>query len=60
MIPYIAIVKQYERLAVFTLGKYAGMRQPGVAFLIWAVPGDEENRPAGGRDRHPQADQHHP
>ena len=35
MIPYIAIVKQYERLAVFTLGKYSGMRQPGMAFLIW-------------------------
>ena len=35
MIPYIAIVKQYERLAVFTVGKYSGMRQPGMAFLIW-------------------------
>jgi regulator of protease activity HflC (stomatin/prohibitin superfamily) len=35
MIPYIAIVRQYERMAVFTLGKYAGMRQPGLNVLVW-------------------------
>ena len=35
MIPYIAIVRQYERMAVFTLGKYAGMRQPGLNLLVW-------------------------
>ena len=35
MIPYIAIVKQYERLAVFTLGKYSGMRHPGMQILVW-------------------------
>ncbi len=35
MIPYISIVKQYERLAVFTLGKYSGMRQPGLNLLVW-------------------------
>ncbi len=35
MIPYIAVVKQYERLAVFTLGKYSGMRQPGLNLLVW-------------------------
>ena len=35
MIPYIMIVKQYERLALFTLGKYTGMRQPGLQVLFW-------------------------
>ena len=38
MIPIIKIVKQYERLAVFTLGKFnesAGLRQPGLQILVW-------------------------
>ena len=35
MIPFIKIVRQYERLAVFTLGKYSGMRQPGLNLLFW-------------------------
>ena len=35
MIPYIAIVKQYERLAVFTLGKYSGLKSPGLRVLFW-------------------------
>ncbi len=35
MIPYIKIVRQYERLTIFTLGKYAGMRQPGLNLLFW-------------------------
>ena len=35
MIPYISIVRQYERMAVFTLGKYSGMRQPGLNILVW-------------------------
>jgi regulator of protease activity HflC (stomatin/prohibitin superfamily) len=35
MIPYITIVRQYERMVVFTLGKYAGMRQPGLNILVW-------------------------
>ncbi|MDA1349475.1 MAG: SPFH/Band 7/PHB domain protein [Chloroflexi bacterium] len=35
MLPYIAIVKQYERLALFTLGKYSGLRQPGIQLLFW-------------------------
>ena len=38
MIPYIKIVRQYERLAVFTLGKFnevAGLRGPGLQILIW-------------------------
>ena len=35
MIPYIKIVKQYERLAVFTLGKYSGLKKPGMQILIW-------------------------
>ncbi len=35
MIPYVSIVKQYERLAVFTLGKYAGLRSPGLQLLFW-------------------------
>ena len=38
MIPYIRIVRQYERLAVFTLGKFnetSGLRGPGLQILIW-------------------------
>ncbi len=35
MIPYIAIVKQYERLAIFTLGKYSGLQAPGFRILFW-------------------------
>ena len=35
MIPYIVIVKQYERLALFTLGKYSGLRPPGLNILFW-------------------------
>ena len=35
MIPYIKVVRQYERLALFTLGKYSGMKQPGLNLLFW-------------------------
>ncbi len=38
MIPIIRIVRQYERLAVFTLGKFnsvSGLRGPGLQILIW-------------------------
>ena len=38
MIPYIKIVRQYERLAVFTLGKFnavSGLRGPGLQILVW-------------------------
>ena len=35
MIPYIKVIKQYERLAVFTLGKYSGLMQPGLRLLFW-------------------------
>ena len=38
MIPIIKIVRQYERLAVFTLGKFnerSGLRGPGLQVLIW-------------------------
>ena len=35
MIPYIRIVTQYERLAVFNLGKYAGLKPPGLKLLFW-------------------------
>ena len=35
MIPYIRTVKQYERLAVFTLGKYSGLKGPGLNVLFW-------------------------
>ena len=38
MIPLIKIVRQYERLAVFTLGKFndrTGLRGPGLQILIW-------------------------
>ena len=38
MIPLLKIVRQYERLAVFTLGKFnekTGVRGPGLQILIW-------------------------
>ena len=35
MIPYLRTVKQYERLAVFTLGKYSGLKGPGLNVLFW-------------------------
>ena len=38
MIPILKIVRQYERLAVFTLGKFNernGVRGPGLQILIW-------------------------
>ena len=37
MIPYIKVVRQYERLAMFTLGKYSGLRQPGLNFFFWPI-----------------------
>jgi regulator of protease activity HflC (stomatin/prohibitin superfamily) len=37
MFPYIVIVKQYERLALFTLGKYSGLRPPGLQILFWPL-----------------------
>ena len=40
MIPYIKIVRQYERLAVFTLGKFSetgGLKGPGLRFLVWPI-----------------------
>jgi regulator of protease activity HflC (stomatin/prohibitin superfamily) len=35
MIPYVSVVQQYERLGVFNLGKFAGLRGPGLRILIW-------------------------
>ena len=37
MIPYVKIVKQYERLAVFTLGKYKGLRPAGLQIMVWPI-----------------------
>lgn len=35
MIPFIKIVQQYELLGVFWLGKFTGLRQPGLQILLW-------------------------
>ena len=38
MLPILKIVRQYERLAVFTLGKFSergGLKGPGLRILIW-------------------------
>ena len=35
MIPYIIIVQQYERLGIFWLGKFTGLRRPGMQILLW-------------------------
>ncbi|MDA1227791.1 MAG: hypothetical protein BZY79_03280 [SAR202 cluster bacterium Casp-Chloro-G4] len=35
MIPFFKIVQQYELLAVFWLGKFIGLKQPGLHPLLW-------------------------
>ena len=35
MIPYIKIVQQYQLLSVFWLGKFVGLRQPGLQVMVW-------------------------
>ena len=35
MIPYFKIVQQYELLGVFWLGKFAGLKAPGLQVLLW-------------------------
>ena len=35
MIPYFRVVKQYERLGLFWLGKFTGLEGPGLHLLIW-------------------------
>ena len=40
MIPIIKIIRQYERLAVFTLGKFSeqgGLKGPGLRILVWPI-----------------------
>ena len=34
---FINVVKQYELMAVFKLGKFTGMRKPGFHLLIWPL-----------------------
>ena len=35
MIPYLTVVQQYERLGVFWLGKFAGLRSGCLHLLVW-------------------------
>ena len=35
MIPYIKIVQQYQLLSVFWLGKFVGLKQPGLQVFVW-------------------------
>jgi len=35
MIPFIVIVQQYERIGVFWLGRFTGLRGAGLHILIW-------------------------
>ena len=35
MIPYFRVVQQYERLGVFWLGQFTGLRGPGLHLLLW-------------------------
>lgn len=37
MIPFIVIVQQYERIGVFWLGKFRGLRGAGMHILIWPL-----------------------
>ena len=34
---FINVVSQYERMALFTLGKFSGMRNPGFHILFWPI-----------------------
>ena len=34
---FINVVSQYERMALFTLGKFSGMRKPGFHILFWPI-----------------------
>ena len=34
---FVNIVKQYELMAVFSLGKFSGMRSPGFHLLLWPL-----------------------
>ena len=34
---FINVVSQYERMALFTLGKFSGMRNPGFHLLFWPI-----------------------
>ncbi|MCH2307683.1 MAG: SPFH/Band 7/PHB domain protein [SAR202 cluster bacterium] len=38
---FINVVSQYERMAVFTLGKFSGMRKPGFHLLFWPIQRQE-------------------
>lgn len=35
MIPYVKIVQQYQLLGVFWLGKFVGLKPPGIRLLLW-------------------------
>ena len=35
MIPYFKVVQQYELLSVFWLGKFVGLKQPGMQVMLW-------------------------
>ena len=41
----IRIAREYERAVVFRLGRYAGLRGPG---LFWLIPLGIENQTRGG------------
>ena len=59
MIPYIKIVRQYERLAMFTLGRYSGLRQPGLNLLFWPFHSTQVVDLREEVVDIPQADQYH-
>ncbi len=35
MVPYLVVVHQYQRLAIFWLGKFRGLENPGLKVLLW-------------------------
>ncbi len=50
---------EYQRGVVFTLGKYAGMKGPGLRFIIPGFQTDGEGRPAHHRPRRAAPGYHH-
>ena len=43
----INFIRDYERVAKFQLGRYVGLKGPGVVIVIPDHPQHDEGRPAG-------------
>ena len=55
----IRILKQYERGVVFMLGRFAGVRGPGLTLIFAAGPADDAHITAHRDHADPVAEDHH-